>query len=68
MARGELPPDTDTEGALDLLAALVYWHVCVRFVPPDADFLERSADLLLRALAARPAADGATGPSPRREG
>jgi AcrR family transcriptional regulator len=52
--RSELPPDADREVALDLLAALVYWHVSVRGVRPDAGYLERTADTVLRALGARP--------------
>ncbi|KAK1177667.1 TetR/AcrR family transcriptional regulator [Streptomyces sp. NBS 14/10] len=51
--RGELPPDTDRELALDLLGALVYWHVSIRGVRPGADYLERTADTVLRALGAR---------------
>jgi len=51
VARGELPPDTDRELALDLLAALVYWRIAVRGVPPEPGYLERTADLVTHALA-----------------
>ncbi|MER7792452.1 TetR/AcrR family transcriptional regulator [Streptomyces sp. NPDC097640] len=54
VGRGELPPDTDRETALDLLAALVYWHVSVRGVRLEADYLERTTETVLRALSARP--------------
>ncbi|MFI0776518.1 TetR/AcrR family transcriptional regulator [Streptomyces sp. NPDC021212] len=55
VARGELPPDTDRELALDLLAAPVYWRIAVRGVPPEPGYLERTADLVVHALSARPA-------------
>ncbi|MFD7504333.1 TetR/AcrR family transcriptional regulator [Streptomyces sp. NPDC059850] len=50
--RGELPPDTDRELALDLLAAPVYWRIAVRGVPPEPGYLERTADVLVHALSA----------------
>ncbi|MFF7651394.1 TetR/AcrR family transcriptional regulator [Streptomyces sp. NPDC007983] len=53
IARDELPPDTDRELALDLLAAPVYWRIAVRGVPPEPGYLERTADLVVHALSAR---------------
>ncbi|MDX3107273.1 TetR/AcrR family transcriptional regulator [Nonomuraea angiospora] len=48
--RGELPPDTDLELALDLIAAPVYWRLVVRSVEPGAGYLDRLTDMILRAL------------------
>ncbi|RNG18228.1 TetR/AcrR family transcriptional regulator [Streptomyces botrytidirepellens] len=56
--RGELPPDTDRELALDLLAAPVYWRIAVRGMPPEPGYLERTADLVVHALSFRPATRG----------
>lgn len=53
IARGELPPDTDVELALDLVAAPIYWRLTVRGVPAGAGYLDALADLLLDALRAR---------------
>ncbi|MFE0024259.1 TetR/AcrR family transcriptional regulator [Amycolatopsis sp. NPDC059021] len=53
IARGELPEDTDLEMALDLLAAPMYWRLVVRQAPPGPDYLDRLADLMLRALGAK---------------
>ncbi len=48
--RGELPEDTDLEMALDLLAAPIYWRLVVRQAPPGPDYLEKVADMIVRAL------------------
>ncbi|PRX96601.1 TetR/AcrR family transcriptional regulator [Allonocardiopsis opalescens] len=48
--RGELPPDTDLDIALDLIAAPVYWRLIVRAAPVDPPYLDRLTDTLLRAL------------------
>ena len=50
--RGELPPDTDVEMALDLVAAPVYWRMSVRRAPAEPGYLEHLADHVLRALGA----------------
>ncbi|WP_069167022.1 TetR/AcrR family transcriptional regulator [Nocardia altamirensis] len=51
--RGELPGDTDIELALDLLAAPMFWRLNVRHAAAEPGYLDRLADHLLRALAAR---------------
>ncbi|MFD9895766.1 TetR/AcrR family transcriptional regulator [Amycolatopsis sp. NPDC059027] len=53
IARGELPGDTDLEMAMDLLAAPMYWRLVVRQAPLGPDYLDRLADLFLRALGAK---------------
>jgi AcrR family transcriptional regulator len=50
--RGELPPDTDLEMALDLVAAPIYWRLSVRHAAAEPDYLENLAEHLLRALGA----------------
>lgn len=52
VARGELPADVDSDLALDLLAAAIYWRVVVRATPVDSGYLDRLADHVLRALRA----------------
>ncbi|AQZ61540.1 Transcriptional regulator, TetR family [[Actinomadura] parvosata subsp. kistnae] len=51
--RGELPPDTDVELALDLVAAPIYWRLTVRGVEAGPGYLDALADTLLAALRAR---------------
>ncbi|WHT20518.1 TetR/AcrR family transcriptional regulator [Crossiella sp. CA-258035] len=51
--RGELPPDTDLELALDLLAAPVYWRVVARRAPQEDHYLESVVEFLLRGLSVR---------------
>jgi AcrR family transcriptional regulator len=48
--RGELPPDTDLEIALDLIAAPVYWRLVVRAVEAEPDYLDKLAGMLFHAL------------------
>ncbi|MER7765598.1 TetR-like C-terminal domain-containing protein [Kitasatospora sp. NPDC096140] len=50
--RGELPPGTDLELALDLLAGPLYWRLAVVHTPTAPDYLERLTDKLLAAFAA----------------
>lgn len=50
--RGELPPDTDIELALDLIAAPVYWRLAVRAAEAGPTYLDDLTDVLLRALSA----------------
>jgi AcrR family transcriptional regulator len=51
--RGELPPDTDLELALDILAAPIYWRLVVRQAPVEPGYLDRLVEHTLRALGAR---------------
>ncbi|WP_067544330.1 TetR/AcrR family transcriptional regulator [Nocardia crassostreae] len=51
IARGELPRDLDTELALDLLAAPIYWRISVRGAPLESGYLDALTDTLLHALA-----------------
>lgn len=48
--RGELDPDTDTELALDLLAAPIYWRLLVRDGQVEPGYLDKLTALLCRAL------------------
>jgi AcrR family transcriptional regulator len=48
--RGELPPDTDLELALDLMAAPLYWRLTVRAVEAGPDYLDKLTEMLLRAI------------------
>lgn len=59
VARGELPADLDTELALDLIAAPLYWRLAVRHAPLEPDYVDRLTDHLLRALGAQPGSDRA---------
>jgi AcrR family transcriptional regulator len=52
VARGELPNDCDTDLALDLMIAPLYWRLLVRKRDLDAAGIERLADSLAAALAA----------------
>ncbi|MFI7462351.1 TetR/AcrR family transcriptional regulator [Nonomuraea sp. NPDC049646] len=52
MERGELPPGTDLELGLDLLAGPLYWSTTVRRAPLDPARLARLADKVVAALAA----------------
>jgi AcrR family transcriptional regulator len=51
--RGELPPDVDTELALDLLAGPLYLRAVVPSGALDATYAERLTDAFLRAVQAR---------------
>lgn len=62
--RGELPPDTDIEMALDLLAAPIYWRLSVRHARAEPAYLDTLTAVVLRALGARdvdPSSDGRPG-------
>ncbi|GAA5038251.1 TetR/AcrR family transcriptional regulator [Thermocatellispora tengchongensis] len=48
--RGELPPDTDLELALDLIAAPVYWRLVVRAAEAGPGYLDRLTDMLCHAI------------------
>ncbi|MDT5401983.1 MAG: hypothetical protein QOK33_5214 [Mycobacterium sp.] len=49
-ARGELPPDTDLELSMDLLAGPVYWRLAVMQLPVDDDYCNRLADRIAAAF------------------
>ncbi|MCZ8380131.1 TetR/AcrR family transcriptional regulator [Mycobacterium sp. CPCC 205372] len=51
MRRGELAPDTDLDIALDLIGAPVYWRLTVRDADAEPGYLDKLADMLVRALA-----------------
>jgi AcrR family transcriptional regulator len=53
MRRGELAPDTDLEIALDLIGAPVYWRLTVRDADAEPGYLDKLADMLVRALGAQ---------------
>lgn len=53
MRRGELAPDTDVEIALDLIGAPVYWRLTVRDADAEPGYLDKLADMLVRALGAQ---------------
>jgi len=48
--RGEIRQDADVEFALDLLAAPVYWRLCVLRRSVDDDYLQAVTDLVYREL------------------
>jgi hypothetical protein len=50
VARGELPPDTDLELSMDLLAGPVYWRLAVMQLPIDDDYCNRLADRIAAAF------------------
>ncbi|MGV0837046.1 TetR/AcrR family transcriptional regulator [Mycolicibacterium thermoresistibile] len=50
--RGELAPDIDTDIALDLLAAPVYWRLTIRDADAEPGYLDKLTDILMRALGA----------------
>lgn len=52
VARGELPVDTDTELALDLIVGPLYWHLLVARAPVTRDYLERLTRSIAAALTA----------------
>ena len=52
VARGELPPSTDPEPALDLLAGPLYWHVSVMRAPLPPPALTHLARAITAALQA----------------
>ena len=52
VARGELPPTTDPELALDLLAGPLYWHVSVMRTPLPPPTLTRLTTAITAALTA----------------
>ncbi|ROT33145.1 TetR/AcrR family transcriptional regulator [Micromonospora sp. HM5-17] len=72
--RGELPPGTDPDAAVDLIVGPIYWRLAVARTPLPDDHLPRMAASVASALGAGPptgpgrsaAADGAaTLPTPR---
>ncbi|GDY33125.1 TetR/AcrR family transcriptional regulator [Gandjariella thermophila] len=52
--RGELPPDMDTDLALDLLFGPLYWRLMVSRERMPPGYVDRLADTLLAALVALP--------------
>ncbi|MFD0663562.1 TetR-like C-terminal domain-containing protein [Thermocatellispora tengchongensis] len=64
--RGELPPDTDLELALDLIAAPVYWRLVVRAAEAGPGYLDRLTDMLCHAIGGGAAPDRRR--PPRRAG
>jgi AcrR family transcriptional regulator len=55
VGRGELPPDTDPDLALDLIAGPLYWRLAVVRTPIGKDYLDRLALSIAAALGATPA-------------
>ena len=55
-SRNELPPDTDLELSMDLLAGPVYWRLSVMQLPVDDDYCNRLADDILAAVTTRSSA------------
>ena len=55
VARGELPPDTDVEMALDLVGAPLYWRLVVRRAEAEPGLVERLGAALVRAPGGTPA-------------
>jgi AcrR family transcriptional regulator len=43
IGRGEIPPDTDIDCAMDFLGGPLYWRVAVRRIPVDDAYIERVA-------------------------
>jgi AcrR family transcriptional regulator len=54
MARGELPENLDLELAVDIVAAPIYWRLSARHAHTEVGYLDKLAEMLLRALGARP--------------
>jgi Tetracyclin repressor-like, C-terminal domain len=54
MARGELAGSLNLELALDIVAAPIYWRLSARRAHAEPGYLDRLAEMLLRALGARP--------------
>lgn len=52
---GVVRPDADIEFALDLIAAPIYWRLCVLRTDVDEDYLEQVVDLTYRQLSAKDA-------------
>ncbi|WP_406279018.1 TetR/AcrR family transcriptional regulator [Embleya sp. NBC_00896] len=50
--RGELPPDTDVEPALDLIIGPLYWRLAVTRTPLTDDYLDRLTTTTVAALRA----------------
>jgi hypothetical protein len=50
MARGELPPDTNLDLSMDLLAGPVYWRLAVMQLPVDDAYCDRLADSVVAAV------------------
>lgn len=55
VGRGELPPDTDPDLALDLIAGPLYWRLAVVRTPMGKDYLDRLAESIAAALGAKAA-------------
>ena len=54
--RGELPPGTDPEIAVDLMLGPLYWRLAVSRTPIEDDYLERLAAVVTTALRDSPPA------------
>lgn len=52
IGRGQLPPDTDVDLAMDLLAGPLYWKLGVMQVSVDDDYCDKLAALIVTALSA----------------
>ena len=52
VTRGELPPDTNTDLAVDLMLGPLYWRLAVSRTPIDDDYLEHLSTAVLGALRA----------------
>ncbi len=50
ISRGEIPPDTDIDIALDLLGSALYWRLIITRQPTGPGYLERLTSMLLAAL------------------
>ncbi|MBW0014878.1 TetR/AcrR family transcriptional regulator [Mycobacterium sp.] len=50
MERGELPPDSDLEMCMDILAGPLYWRLAVVRTPTSDDYLDRLTDMVMAAL------------------
>jgi AcrR family transcriptional regulator len=50
VARGELPPETDLELSMDLLAGPLYWRLSVMGLPVDDAYCDRLADRIVAAV------------------
>jgi hypothetical protein len=59
--RGELPPNTDVELAMDLLAGPLYWRLAVMQVEVGDDYCDRLAAAVVAAIAS----DVSATPPPR---
>jgi AcrR family transcriptional regulator len=61
--RGELPPDTDIDVAMDLLAGPLYWRLAVMQVDVSDEYCDRLAKLIVAALTSPQVAGGAGQPA-----